>query len=92
MKHLKTFESFVYESSKSTAKFVTIMVGIHKDGHNVISVSYWDEERHVKDYMKSPKERDELVKVQVNPKEADKKIKELQKEYNVSDKDVFHHD
>ncbi len=89
MKNIPTFEAFVNESSRTKAKLVTASVGKHKNGHNVISVHYWHEERHAKDYMGIRKEKDDLVKVQMDPKEAENKIKELQKEYNVKDKDVF---
>ncbi len=89
MKNLLTFDEFLNESSKTEAKIVTALVSRHEKGHKVMSVHYWHQERQAKEYMEIRKFKGDLIKVQMDPKEAENKIKELQKEYNVKDKDVF---
>lgn len=85
MKHIHTFESFLNEAKIDT---FTIMVGKHKSGHNVMNIHYWDEERHLRDYLGSADKKDKHY--EVSRSELDSKIAELKKEFNIKDKDISH--
>jgi hypothetical protein len=81
------YESEAFDINEGKIDKATIMVAKHKAGHMVMNVHHWNEERHLKDYMDSNKNSGDNF-YEVSKKELDSKIADLQKEYNVKDKDI----
>ena len=80
-------ESEAFDINEGKIDKATIMVAKHKAGHMVMNVHHWNEERHLKDYMDSNKNSGDNF-YEVSKKELDSKIADLQKEYNIKDKDI----